>query len=69
MKQWGVSIDFHRVFIGKNTEMSEIFFSKSAKRGKNFVRQTDATARHSNDDKEIIWDFCLISLCSVPIIL
>ena len=45
------------------------FLFKICQRGQNVVRQTDATARHSNDDKEIIFDFCLISLCSAPIIL
>ena len=53
----GSANDFHGVFyVGKNAEMSEFLF-KICQRVRNIVRQTDATARHSNDDKEIICDF------------
>ena len=56
-------------FSGKDAGMWKISFSKFCHRGQNVIRQTDATVRHSNDDKEIKCDFCLISLCSVPIFL
>ena len=51
--------------------MSEnsIPFKNFAKGGRTVVRQRDATARHSNDNREIIWYIYLISLCSVPILL
>ena len=44
-------------FSDKDAEMSKNSFSKSCHRGRNVIRQTDATARHSNNDKEIICDF------------
>ena len=56
-------------FSGKDAEMSNTSFSKFGQRGQNVVRQTDATARQNNEDREIICDFCLISLCFVPIFL
>ena len=46
--------------------MLTISFSKYHQSGWNVVRQTDAMARHSNNDREVICDICLISLCSVP---
>ena len=43
-------------FSGKDIEMSKNDFSKLCHRGQNVIRQTDATARHSNSDKELICD-------------
>ena len=39
------------------------------KGGRKVVWQTDVTARHSKDNRETICDFCMISICSVPIFL
>ena len=67
----GVSGDFCRVFSGDDVVNVRKFhsFSKFHKRRWNDARQTDATARHSNDSREIICDFSFISPCSVPIFL
>ena len=59
-----MSGDFCRVFSGNYTVNVEKFhsFLKFCQRGQNVVRQTDAMARYSNNNREIIRDFCLISM-------
>ena len=53
----GVSGEFRCVFFCEDAKMSKISFSKFRQKWQNVVRQTDATARHSNDDREIIFNF------------
>ena len=66
-----MSVDFCLVFFGDEAVNVGNFhsFSKFPHRGQNLVIQTDATARHINNNREIICDFSLIYLCSVPIFL
>ena len=62
-----MSGDFRCVFSGDEAEMLAIPFQNLCQRGWNVVRQTDVMARQSNNDREIVCYFLLISLCSVLI--
>ena len=63
------TIDFHCVFFWQAHGDVGIFFFQNLPKGGGMLSDKQMQQLDSNKDKEIICDFCLISLCSVPIIL
>ena len=52
-------------FLAMTQRCWKIPFQNFSKEGEKLSDNSDATAKNSQDNREIICDFCLISLCSI----